>query len=203
MRPTAFLLVLVCSLLAAQQESTPIFGTTVIIPSGLRGLVYHIHRYSTHLPDFKKLKPSGAIYTASLDIPPQDFKQGFPGVTKRTEWFAIDYRGRFWIETPGTYTFSLLSDDGSKLYIDDQLEIDNDDLHPPFEKRADVDLTGGVHSIRVSYFQGPRFQVALQLKIAGAGQELRIFSTDEFKPPPNPEQWHFPQKEQPAPGAPF
>jgi PA14 domain len=200
MRPTASLLaLLVCSPLWPQQESPPIFGTTVVIPSGLRGFVYHIHRNSKRLPDFKKLKPSGAIYTSSLDIPPQDFKQGFPGVTKRTEWFAIDYSGRFWIETPGTYTFSLLSDDGSKLYIDDQLEIDNDDLHPPFEKRADVDLTGGVHSVRVSYFQGPRFQVALQLKIAGAGQELRVFSTDEFKPPPNPEQWHFPQKEQREP----
>ena len=195
MRPTASLLALVCSLLAAQQESTPIFGTTVVIPSGLRGLVYHIGHRTKRLPDFKKLKPSGAIYTASLDIPPQDFKQGFPGVTKRTEWFAIDYTGRFWIETPDIYTFSLLSDDGSKLYIDDQLVIDNDGVHPPLEKRSDVNLTGGVHNIRVSYFQGPRFQVALQLKAAASGLDLRIFSTDEFKPPPNPEQWRFPQKE--------
>jgi len=204
MRPTASLLaLLVCSPLWPQQESTPIFGTTVVIPSGLRGLVYHIHRNSKRLPDFKKLKPSGAIYTSALDIPPQDFKQGFPGATKRTEWFAIDYTGRFWIQNPGIYTFSLLSDDGARLYIDDLLVIDNDGLHPPLERRGDVNLTGGVHSIRVSYFQGPRFQVALQLKVAGGGQELRIFSTDEFKPPPNPEQWHFPQKEQPAPGAPF
>lgn len=204
MRPTASLLaLLVCSLLPAQQESTPIFGTTVVIPSGLRGLVYHIRRNSKRLPDFKKLKPSGAIYTSSLDIPPQDFKQGFPGVTKRTEWFAIDYTGRFWIESPGDYTFSLLSDDGSKLYIDDQVIIDNDGVHPPLEKRGDVSLSGGIHSIRVSYFQGPRFQVALQLKVAGAGQELRVFSTDEFKPPPNPEQWRFPQKEQRDPAAYF
>ncbi len=195
MRPTASqLALLMCSLLAAQQESTPIFGTTVVISSGLRGLVYHIGHRTKRLPDFKKLKPSGAIYTSSLDIPPQDFKQGFPGVTKRTEWFAIDYTGRFWIENPGSYNFSLLSDDGAKLYIDDQIVIDNDGVHPPLEKRGDVNLAGGVHSLRVSYFQGPRFQVALQLKIAATGQELRVFSTDEFKPPPNPEQWHFPQK---------
>ena len=196
MRPTASLLAFVaCGLVAAQQESTPIFGTTVVISSGLRGLVYHIHRNSKRLPDFEKLKPSGAIYTSSLDIPPQNFKQGFPGVTKRAEWFAIDYTGRFWIENPGSYTFSLLSDDGARLYMDDLLVIDNDGTHPPLEKRGDANLSRGVHSIRVSYFQGPRFQVALQLKIAGAGQELRVFSTDEFKPPPNPEQWQFPQKD--------
>src|SRR5580658_1457173 len=27
----------------------------------------------------------------------QDYKQGFRGITRRTEWFAIDYTGRFWI----------------------------------------------------------------------------------------------------------
>jgi len=197
MQPAASLLalLLLCGLVSAQQESAPIFGTTVVGSSGLRGLVYHIH-HTHHLPDFKKLKPHGAIYTSSLNIPPQDFKQGFPGVTKRTEWFAIDYTGRFWVERPGSYTFSLLSDDGSRLYIDDRPVIDNDGVHPPLEKRAEVNLSGGVHSIRVSYFQGPRLQVALQLKIGTAGQAFRIFSTDEFRPPPNPEQWRFAHPEQ-------
>jgi PA14 domain-containing protein len=184
MRPAALLLaLLVFDLRAAQTETTPIFGTTVVISSGLRGVIYHIHRGSLVLPDFHKLKPAGVIYTSSLDIPAQDFRAGFPGVTKRNEWFAIDYAGRFWIEDPATYTFSLLSDDGAMLYIDDAVVIDNDGLHPPREKRGDVYMTRGVHSMRVSYFQGPRLQVALQLKVAGPGKELRIFSTDEFKPP--------------------
>jgi len=184
MRPAALLLALLISIPgAAQQETTPIFGTTVVISSGLRGVIYHIRRGSQVLPDFQKLKPAGVIYTSSLDIPPQDFRAGFPGVTKRNEWFAIDYTGRFWIDAPATYTFSLLSDDGAILYIDDAVVIDNDGLHPPREKRGDAYLPRGVHSIRVSYFQGPRLQVALQLKIASPGQELRIFSTDELKPP--------------------
>src|SRR5579862_8418217 len=158
----------------AQDEPMPVFGTTVVIPSGLRGLVYHIHHNSRELPDFDKMKPAGpAIYTSSLNLPPQNFKQGFPGVTKRFEWFAIDYGGRFWITAPGMYTFSLLSDDGAKLYIDDQVVIDNDGLHPPQEKSGALDLAGGIHQIRLSYFQGPRLWVALVLKVAGPGQELR------------------------------
>jgi hypothetical protein len=182
--------------LVAQEEPIPVFGTTVVISSGLRGLVYYIHHNRTQLPDFEKLKPAGpAIYTSSLNLPPQDFKAGFPGVTKRTEWFAIDYTGRFWIADPGMYTFSLLSDDGAKLYIDDKVIVDNDGVHAPLEKTGGVDLAGGLHSIRVSYFQGPKWQVALVLKVAGAGQELRVFSTDEFKPPPDPGQWRFQPKE--------
>ena len=70
------------------------------------------------------------IFTASLNVPPQDLKAGFPGVTDRFEWFAIDYAGRFWIDRPGMYTFVLTSDDGARLYLDDQLIIDNDRQHP-------------------------------------------------------------------------
>jgi hypothetical protein len=179
----------------AQDQPTVVFGTTVVIPSGLRGLVYHIHRNSAQLPNFEKLKPAGpAIYTSSLNVPAQDFRQGFPGVTKRIEWFAIDYTGRFWIAEPGTYGFNLLSDDGAKLYIDDQVIIDNDGIHPPLWKAGSAELAGGLHRIRVSYFQGPKWAIALVLKVAGPGQQLRVFSTDEFKPPPDPGQWRFPEK---------
>jgi hypothetical protein len=194
LRAALFLAILAHSPAAAQEESTPVFGTTVVIPSGLRGLVYNIRRNSTELPNFEKKKPAGPpIYTSSLNLPPQDFRLGFPGVTKRIEWFAIDYAGKFWINDPGIYTFSLLSDDGSKLYIDDEVVIDNDGVHRPEEKTGDVALAGGIHRIRVSYFQGPKFYVALVLKIAGPGQKLRVFSTDEFKPPPDPGQWRFPK----------
>lgn len=199
MRATLILTLLACISPAAAQdqptaEPTAIFGTTVVIPSGLRGLVYHIH-HRKELPDFDKMKAAGPpIYTSSLNLPPQNFMAGFPGVTKRNEWFAIDYTGAFWIANPGMYTFSLLSDDGAKLYIDDQVVVDNDGVHAPLEKTGAVDLTGGIHRIRVSYFQGPKFLIALVLKVAGAGQPSRVFSTDEFKPPPDPGQWRFPAK---------
>ncbi len=194
----SFALVALCFTgVAGAQDEAPVFGTTVVIPSGLRGSIYHIHRNTTELADMKKMKPVGDIYTASLNVPPQDFKQGFPGVTKRFEWFAIDYQGRFWIDNPGMYTFSLLSDDGSWLYIDDQLIIDNGGLHPPEEKTGKLELSGGIHRIRVAYFQGTKWQVALVLKVAGPGEQLRVFSTDEFRPPPNPELWRFPDTSQP------
>jgi hypothetical protein len=95
----AVILFAVCIGLSAQDEPVR-FGTTVVLPAGLRGQIYHIRRNSIMLPDFEKLKPRGTIYTSALDIVPQDFRQGFPGVTKRMEWFAIDYTGRFWKRPP-------------------------------------------------------------------------------------------------------
>ncbi len=191
--PLTFAMMLVGAAFApAQEEPIATFGTTVVISSGLRGLVYHIKHDSDRLPNFAKLKPAGTIYTSSLNIPPQSFKTGFPGVTKRFEWFALAYTGRFWIQTPGVYRFALTSDDGSRLEIDGREVIDNDGIHPATRREARVDLAGGVHEIRVEYFQGPRFEVALILQIAGRGEPFRVFSTDEFKPPANTDDWRLP-----------
>ena len=100
--------------------------------------------------------------------------------------------GRFYIEKPGNYRFNLASDDGSKLYIDKKLVIDNDGVHPTLLAGAVVKLSGGVHSIRLSYFQGPRYALSLMLSVAGPGdRQFRPFNTDEFKPPPNPDDWKY------------
>lgn len=174
--------------LFAQDPDAPraVFGTTVVIPAGLEGKIYYLKRNAQKLPNFKKMKSVGSIYTTKLNIPTQNFLQGFPGVTDRFEWFAIDYTGRFWAETPGYYDFSLLSDDGSKLYIDGNMVIDNDRIHWAKKQEGSAQLTHGVHDIRVSYFQGPGNQIALVLKVALPGGKLRVFNTDELKPPPTP-----------------
>jgi PA14 domain len=174
-----------------QQTSTTIggeqpytFGTTVVANSGFRGEIYLIPPGTRKLPNFSRLKPVGAIYTPCLNVPSHSFATGFPGVTDRFEWFAIDYVGRFWISEPGIYRFALASDDGSILYIDGRQLIQNDGVHAILEKVGEVNLKTGAHTIRVSYFQGPRFQVALILRVADPGEDkFRVFQADDFKPP--------------------
>jgi hypothetical protein len=147
---------------------------------------------TSKLPKFERLKSIGNIYTTKLNVPPREFWQGFPGVTGRFEWFAIDYTARFWIETPGKYSFRLLSDDGSALYIDERRIIDNDCQHAPLSVDGSVNLEGGIHEMRVSYFQGPRYHVALVLDVKAPGGQWRLFDTQDFKPPANPADWKFP-----------
>ncbi len=178
--------------LVAQDRPVAVFGTTVIIPGGLKGDIYHLKDSTRSLAELPKLRSVGSIYSSTLDVRPQDFSLGFPGVTDRFEWFAIDYSGRFWIERPGIYRFRLVSDDGAMLYVDGQLIIDNDGVHSPEARLGSVHLAGGLHAIRVPYFQGPRDTVALMLEIAGPGERnARPFSTEEFRPPPHPEEWRY------------
>src|SRR6266536_2833193 len=106
------------------------FGVTVVDPFGLKGEIYLLAANTAWLPKFEKLKSVGAVYTSALNIPPRSFLDGFPGVTDRFEWFAIDYSGFFYVDNPGKYSFILASDDGSKLYIDHKTVIENDGIHP-------------------------------------------------------------------------
>ncbi len=184
---------------AVAQEPVAVFGTTVVIPSGLKGDIYFLPRDTPTLEGLGRFPIQGSVYTTSLNVPPQDFLIGFPGITKRFEWFAINYSGKFWIENPGLYRFRLTSDDGAMLYIDDQLIADNDGVHQTSVRLGSLRLAGGLHSIRVPYFQGPRETVALMLEIAGPGEQPRIFSTEEFKPPANPETWRYPAPAEVAP----
>jgi hypothetical protein len=169
------------------------FGTTVVIPAGLHGTVYLIPNDTTVLPDFQEehLQRVGELWTNSLNIPPRHWRTGFPGLTDRFEWFAIDYDGKFWIDQPGRYAFALLSDDGSRLFIDNVPVIDNDCQHPPDLRIVAVKLEGGGHRLRVSYFQGPRDCLALLLAVAGPNGEWKVFNIQEFKPPTNPEDWRY------------
>jgi hypothetical protein len=162
------------------------FGTTIASNSGFRGDIYFLQPGASKLPNFSKLEPVGSIFTPYLCVPARAFEEGFPGVTDRFEWFAIDYTARFWISQPGTYRFALTSDDGSVLYIDNKRVIQNDGVHPLIEKEGKLKLSAGAHRIRVSYFQGPRFHVALVLQVARpAEREYHVFHTGEFKPPPD------------------
>jgi len=82
-----------------------------------------------------------------------------------------------------------MSDDGSALYIDERRIIDNDCMHQPITETGSVRLDRGIHDIRVGYFQGPRWQVALVLSIRGPGEKWKLFDTDEYKSPTNPAEW--------------
>ena len=116
----------------------------------------------TKLPDFAALPvvKQGEIFNFSLAkiAPPQD-------------QFAMVMNGKLLIRKAGTYEFFLRSNDGSQLFIDNQMVIDNDGSHSAdSEKQGKIELSEGMHPIRLHYFQagGGMF---LELKYAGPGVE--------------------------------
>ena len=70
----------------------------------------------------------------------------------KTGNLAMAYNGYLEIPSDGVYTFSLLSDDGSILKLDNQVLIENDGLHSPAERSAQVALAAGLHKLVLSYF---------------------------------------------------
>ena len=163
------------------------FGTTVTANStDFEGKIYFLDTGTQWIPNFKKMKPVGTVYTPQIYVPPQKFDEGFPGITDRFEWFGIEYTGKFWVERGGKYLFALISDDGSKLYIDGKEKIDNDGTHAAKGLAGEVKLKPGLHDIRVTYFQGPRDRLALILLVSETAKldELRVFRMQDFKRPP-------------------
>jgi len=94
------------------------------------------------VPDFSKLKPVDEGLVPVFDLSKK----------KAKERYGFEFTGYVRIPKDGVYALFLGSDDGSRLYIGDDLVVDNDGLHGLQEKRGLVALAAGVHPVRVGYF---------------------------------------------------
>lgn len=83
--------------------------------------------------------------------------------------YGIQWNGWIRIDEAGEYGFGTISDDGSQIFIDGQLVVDNgqgqwydweDNIsegHDPDQVFVPLNLTAGMHSIRVSFYEGPSY----------------------------------------------
>jgi len=175
-----FILISILSIQLFAQNDSSVFGGTNFISNGLAGKIYTLAAETRKLPDFDTMKSLGTIYTSEINVPNRSWTEGFPGVTDRFEWFAIDYHGSVRAKKAGHYTFRLASDDGSKLFIDGKLLIDNDGLHGDYSKKSEIDLDEASHTVRLQYFQGPRTEIALQLFSKFENEKEQIFPGTSF-----------------------
>lgn len=68
------------------------------------------------------------------------------------EYVALEMEGWVEVDAYDIYRFSITSDDGSRLYVDGKLVVDNDGLHGPIEKSGLAPLAKGWHKVRVVWF---------------------------------------------------
>ncbi|NMB77559.1 MAG: PKD domain-containing protein [Methanomicrobiales archaeon] len=71
----------------------------------------------------------------------------------QVEDFSVSWDGYLRIPSADTYTFHLVSDDGSYLWIDDTMVIDNGGLHAERSKYGTVTLGPGYHHIVVDMYE--------------------------------------------------
>jgi hypothetical protein len=96
---------------------------------------------------------------------------------KRTDRFAFEFWGFIKIEKDGIYTFFTESDDGSKLFIDDEEVVNNDGDHGTVEKSGKAALKKGFHKIRVLYFDSGGGNV-LKVLMQREGEKKEEISAD-------------------------
>jgi beta-glucosidase len=84
-----------------------------------------------------------------------------PGLPE--DGFSVRWTGKLTPPKSGLYALGLRSDDGSRLYLDGKLVVDDWGDHPPTLKTAQMELVGGkAYDLRLEYFEG----------IVGASVEL-------------------------------
>ena len=93
---------------------------------------------------------------------------GIPGFA-RPERFGLRYRGILEAPADGVYRFSLASDDGARLLIDDAVLIDRDGPQSPGLSHGSIGLAKGRHAFELRYFQGGGDRV-LKLEVGRDGQ---------------------------------
>jgi hypothetical protein len=118
---------------------------------GLIGEYFDIGR---PLEDFAKIPDdkNPTIKRVDRKIDFRSTESTFPGTMLQSH-FAIRWAGKIKIPKDGKYTFYLESDDGSRLLIDGRQVLDNGGLHEMQEISDSVELKGGVHEIKIDYFE--------------------------------------------------
>ena len=94
------------------------------------------------LPDFSKLVPDAVKKVKKIGLG----RENFP------EYAGVVLTGTITAPADDVYLFDLLSDDGSKLWIDGNVVVDHDGLHAPTVKRGVIALAKGAHRIRIEMF---------------------------------------------------
>jgi len=95
------------------------------------------------LPDFKKLKPitEGTLADGLIDI----------RAANMPDFYSIVFTGKLDVPTAGEHEFAFASDDGCRLLVDGKKILEHDGLHGASWKKAKVQLSKGLHDLRLEY----------------------------------------------------
>ena len=135
-------------------------GVKVSIPQGIGSTSYSYFEGSWKtLPDFSKMKAKATGTGPAFDL----------GSAKRGTEYGLRFEGYVKMKAAGEYTFTLSSDDGSRLFIDGKKVIDNDGVHALKSVSATPTLRkDDAHHIVVEFFNAAA-GADLTVEIEGRG----------------------------------
>lgn len=113
------------------------------------------------LPDFQTLKPKNSGIAKVPDL----------SVAMKKDSCALRFDGYLYISKNGMYNIYSVSDDGSKVFLNDKLIVNNDGAHGTVPEAYLMPLKKGYYKFTVLYFEN------------SGGQELQVgYWTDDNEP---------------------
>lgn len=136
-------------------------------------------RYAYYEADLKdcSVETLDQLTAKSRGTAPKPDINAIPG--RRDDQFAVRFTGGIIIPKKGTYTFGTRSDDGSRVYIDGQLVVNNDGIHSSSAKSKSVDLDAGDHTFAVTYYEHDG-EESLRVGWSGPGFDRQEIPADVF-----------------------
>lgn len=118
---------------------------------GLAVSLYSIESATGSLYDLPQ--HADPIYTAVA--PSIHFnEESFQNAPKSRENMLLHIKGFITIEKDDNFVFRLVSDDGSRMWLDNKLLIDNDGFHATQAREAEIVLKKGKHPVEIIFYQG-------------------------------------------------
>ena len=122
-------------------------------PTTLPGLTTSVYKTAGTMedfPDFEALTPLHVVVSDRV-------------VFRNRHWKAIDatlvddfaatLEGFLRVEVAGEYTLHMKSSDGSLLWLDDELVIENGGVHGVLTKSVTLQLSAGLHDLEIHFFE--------------------------------------------------
>ena len=102
-------------------------------------------------------------------------------IALKNECFAIQFEGYLYISKKDLYYFYNESDDGAKVYFNNQLLVNSNELYSPFKPvfTKYIPLEQGYYPIKIQYFQRIENKF-LTFKYSIGGNKLKQFTKDFF-----------------------
>lgn len=152
-----------------------LYVTSSLEQTGLHAAFYNHGRSLGSLGELDfNAQPAHTQKVAVVSFTSEPFWPGGPD-----SFYGTKVTGKIKIPTSGTYRFYTSSDDGSQLFIDGKLVVNNDGLHGVAERSELVTLSAGLHPFEVTFFEngGGAF---LQASWEGPGISKQLIPAEAF-----------------------
>ncbi len=129
------------------RERAPIAAVAVNESDLEPGLSYRFyHGQYSLLPNFAELTPVREATVSVVNL--LEIRRD------RQDEFAVQLKGLLRVPDDGLYRLIVQSDDGSRMWLNGKLVIDNDGNHQPQARGRVLYLAKGFHEIEIGYFEG-------------------------------------------------